>query len=503
MSMQVGRRALGVNAGLNILRTVLTMLFPVVTFWRIANVFSVDTVGLYGFANTAAGYFIMFAALGIGTYALREGVSRRKNFEDMSRFASEMFTINVISSAVTYLALLAFVFLVPRFAECRELLLILSVNIVLMTLGCDWIHSVYEDFLFITLRTIAVYVVSLILFFIFVWTPEDLYVYAWITVLATSGAQLLNIPARRKYCRVGLVKPSSVRQHVKPVMILFANTITTSLYVNADVLILGFLRTDSEVGLYSVAVKIYMLFKALLGAVITVATPRLAAIWQENREKFANDAARILRMLVTLLAPVATGLFFLGDSLIQIISNAEYLEAVGAVQWLCGALLMSIIGWFVTACVLIPAKQEKAVLKITIIAAVVNIALNFILIPIYGFVAAAVTTVIAEGLACVLGCIKARKMMSVRKAFHPKFCIAILAGCAAVAGMCLLVRRLDAGAIITAGVSFCAAIPLYAGVTATLGNTEMAEILDRYLDKLGGKEETVAEDSAAGGEKTE
>ena len=50
-------------------------------------------------------------------------------------------------------------------------------------------------------------------------------------------------------------------------------------------------------------------------------------------------------------------------------------------------------------------------------------------------------------------------------------------------------RRLDAGAIITAGISFCAAIPLYAGVTAALGNTEAADILKRFLIKLGGKEE--------------
>ena len=248
----IGRRALGVNAGLNVLRTVLTMLFPVVTFWRISNIFSVDTVGQYGFANAAAGYFIMFAALGIATYALREGVSLRNDYREMSRFASEMFTINVISSLAAYLLLAVAVFAVPRFAGCRELLLILGVNIALMTLGCDWIHSVYEDFLFVTVRTVIVYALSLLLFFLFVQTPRDLYAYAWITVLATSG--------------------------VKPVMILFANTVTTSLHVNSDMLILGFSRADSEVGLYSVAVKIYMLFKALLSAVITAATPRLAAV---------------------------------------------------------------------------------------------------------------------------------------------------------------------------------------------------------------------------------
>ena len=489
---------MGVNAGLNILRTVLTMLFPVVTFWRIANIFSVDTVGLYQFANAAAGYFIMFAALGIGTYALREGVARRNNYEQMSTFASEMFTINVISTVAAYILLGICIFVAPKFNECKELLLILSVNIALMTVGCDWIHAVYEDFLFITLRTIAVYALSLLLFFLLVQTADDLYAYAWITVLATSGAQLLNIPARRKYCRVRLVDPRQAMQHIKPVMILFANTVTTSLYVNADMLILGFLRADSEVGLYSVAVKIYSLFKTLLAAVITVATPRLAAMWQEDREHFGEVAGRILRMLMTLLAPVATGLFFLGDSLIEVISNAEYLAATGAVKWLCAALMLSIVGWFVTACVLIPAKQEKVVLRITVIAAVVNVGLNFLLIPKMGFMAAAITTVIAEGLACVLGCIKARKMMNIRKVFlgkaHVKYTLSLLAGCGCVAGMCLLVRQLDAGGLITAGVSFCAAIPLYAGVTTALGNEEAGEVLDRYLDKVAGGRSQVSGD---------
>ena len=485
------RRSLGMNTGLNVIRTLLTMLFPVITFSHISNIFSVDTVGGYSFANGTAGYFIMFAALGISTYAVREGVAYRNDFVRMSEFGSQIFTINLVSTVIAYALLGISVFVVPKFAECRTLLLILSVNIILMTLGCDWVHMIYEDFLFITIRTIIIYLLALLLFFLLVQTPEDLYAYAWITVLATSGAQLLNIPARRKYCRILPTALGKTRHHLKPILILFANTVTTSLYVNSDLLILGFMRSDYEVGLYSVTVKIYMLFKALLGAAITVITPRLSALQQEvDPEAFAEAAGKILRTLVTVLLPVATGILFLDEPLILLISNEQYLGGLPSLHWLGGALVVSIIGWFMTACILIPAKQDGSVLKITMLAAALNVGLNLILIPMMGFVAAAITTLLSEGIACILGCVKARKIMNLKNLFPIRFIIAVFAGCAGVAGMCLLTRALDAGPLISAGVSFLAAMPVYAGITTFLGNEEAIDALNRGVSMLLAKEDT-------------
>lgn len=451
------------------------MLFPVMTFSRISHIFPVDTVGNYSFANAAAGYFIMFAALGITTYAVREAVAFRNNREQMSRFASEVFTINLFSTLAAYLLLGICVIAEPHFIACRPILLILSVNMILMTLGCDWIHAVYEDFLYITLRTIAVYALSLILFFLLVRTPDDLYIYAWITVLATSGAYLLNIPARRKYCSIRPVAPQKAKRHIRPILTLFANTVTTSLYVNSDMLILGFLRNDYEVGLYSVSVKIYMLFKALLGAIITAVTPRLSALWANDKEAFEKNASRIFQSLLTLLVPVAVGMFFLGDQIILIISGEAYLESLPALRWLCGALVLSIAGWFVTACILIPAKEDKTVLRITFIAAILNILLNFVLIPFLGFTAAAITTVIAEGTACVLGCIRAGKLINLKKQVSIKTVLSILAGSAVVAGICLWTSTWQTAPIVCSLAAFGISIPLYAVITYLLGNPALRE----------------------------
>ena len=477
--MIVKHRSLGINSVLNIIRTILTMLFPVMTFSRISRIFPIETVGMYNFANATAGYFIMFAALGISAYAIREGAAFRDYTQRISVFSSEVFTINLFSTIAAYILLAASILIVPRFYECRVLLMILSVNMILMTIGCDWIHAIYEDFLYITVRTSIIYALALGLFFLLVNTPDDLYTYAWITVLATTGAQLLNIPARRKYCSVRPVPPKRTAQHIKPILTLFANTVTTSLYVNSDQLILGFLRGDYELGLYTVAVKIYMLFKSLLGAIIIAITPRLSSLWANEKDTFEEAASRILQALLTLLVPVAVGLFFLSEPIILIIADTPYLDGIPALRWLCASLVLSIAGWFMTSCILIPAKEEKAVLRITVIAALANIILNFILIPLWGFTAAAITTVIAEGISCILGIRRAGTLISLRKTISKTTIISILIGSALIAAVCLWTGTWPVSPLLKALAAFFISIPLYGIAVWLLKNPAMREASDK------------------------
>jgi len=55
----------------------LNMLFPLITFPYISRVLSVDGVGKYNFASSINSYFLMIAALGISTFAVREGAKLR------------------------------------------------------------------------------------------------------------------------------------------------------------------------------------------------------------------------------------------------------------------------------------------------------------------------------------------------------------------------------------------------------------------------------------------
>ena len=61
------------NALLNGIRTILNLLFPLITFPYVSRTLSVDEIGKYNFSYSIVSYFLMIAALGIDKYAIREG----------------------------------------------------------------------------------------------------------------------------------------------------------------------------------------------------------------------------------------------------------------------------------------------------------------------------------------------------------------------------------------------------------------------------------------------
>lgn len=71
------KKSLGLNALLNGIRTVLNTLFPLLRFHIFPEFFLLKNVGKYNFALSVIQYFLLIAALGISTYAVREGTKFR------------------------------------------------------------------------------------------------------------------------------------------------------------------------------------------------------------------------------------------------------------------------------------------------------------------------------------------------------------------------------------------------------------------------------------------
>ena len=82
--------------------------------------------------------------------------------------------------------------------------------------------------------------------------------------------------------------------------------------------------------------------------------------------------------------------------IILIISGEKYLEADLSLKILGVALLFSILSSFYANCVLIPNREDKSLLTATIVSASINIIGNFLIIPFFQEVGAAITTVVAE-----------------------------------------------------------------------------------------------------------
>lgn len=234
--------------------------------------------------------------------------------------------------------------------------------------------------------------------------------YAWTTVAGSAGANLINFMRLRKYCTWSFTWRFSWQKHLLPILVLFANSLVNLLYVSADVAQLGVMTSDYYVGLYSLASKVTALLKQLLGAVIVVTVPRLACLYGQK--------------------------------------GGEFLQKL--------------------------ARQEKAALLAISIASVVNVSLNFLLIPAFKEAGAALATLLADLVTCLACYFLAKK--SARLLPSGKKLPSSLLGCLYVYLVCqaALAKGLGPGATV-----FWAALWAIAGyfvILYLLGNRVLLEV---------------------------
>lgn len=234
------QKSVGKNAVLNVFRTVIALIFPLITFPYISRVLQVENLGKVNFVNSIISYFILIAILGVKTYGTREGAALRDNRDKFQRFYSQVFTITLITTLISYILLFLVVTLVPSLHSYTVLFVILSTSVILTTLGNEWVCSAYEDYFYITVRGIVIQIISFILIFAFIHDSTDYYKYAVILVFSSTGANIFNFIYTRKYIKHKITLKPQFKIHTKPLLILFASTLATSIYVSSDTIILGF-----------------------------------------------------------------------------------------------------------------------------------------------------------------------------------------------------------------------------------------------------------------------
>ncbi|MBT9050679.1 flippase [Lactobacillus delbrueckii subsp. bulgaricus] len=397
-------KSLGLNAFLNGLRSVLNIIFPIITFPYVSRVLSIGELGKYNWSNSYVSYFLLIAGLGIAPYAVREGAKFRSDRERISDFASQVFSINVFSTVISYMLLFLCGVMFPKVQSYSACIYIFSIQIVFTTLGTEWIYSIFEEYTYITIRSIVFKILSIVMLFVFVRRSGDYLNYAGITVFSAVGSNVLNYLHAKKFCTIRITFNIDWQEHLKPILIIFASSVATTIYLSLDTTLLGLINNNYVVGIYSVSTKMYNVVKQLIAAILTVTIPRFALLWGRHRyREYRKLLLEISDALALISIPAAVGVYMLAPQIVILFSSAKYIRAVSSLRLLCPALIFSIFSWIFISCVLISAKRENKVLIITVLSAVVNLILNLLLMPSLKENAAAITTSLSEAISMSLG----------------------------------------------------------------------------------------------------
>ena len=402
------------NTIYNTIRSIFGVIFPLITFPYISRVLLTENLGKINFGNSIVSYVSMVASLGVSTYAIRECSKVKDDREKLSHTASQIISINIVSTLIAYVGLGIVLIAAKPLENYRLLICIQSTTVLFTTLGAEWLNTVLEDFKFVTIRTIVMQILSFALMLIFVRRPEDYMIYAGLCVLASSGTSIINIFYRRRFCTTRFTLKMDIRKHLPGILMLFSLILSQTIYVNSDMTILGLIKGDHETGLYSSSVKIYNIVNGTLASVTWVVMPKLSYFFARKDYPEINKLLKYaLNYILVLGIPSICGLEIIAPHLITAIAGEAYVDAALSLRILGFALFCSFLAGWVGNMTWLPAGKEKTCLKVSLVSAGINIVLNLILIPIWGLNAAALTTGISECFAMVCGFIMIDKKIKI------------------------------------------------------------------------------------------
>ncbi|MBO4413911.1 MAG: flippase [Clostridia bacterium] len=389
------------NLFLQTVYQVLSTCLPLITAPFLSRRLGATQLGVFSFTSSVVAYFTLAAMLGTVNYGTRSIAQVKDDREKRDTVFSGIFSLQIIVTLVATAAYVVYLLFFCR--ENKTVAMIQGVALISCLANINWLFFGVEEFRITVSRSIVIRIASVILILALVKDEADLWLYTLIMVGSTLLSNLILFLYMPKYVSLKMVPVSELKEHIKPNLVLFIPLLAMTVYHTMDKTMLGALSSYEQSGFYYNSDKVVQIPFTVVNGIGTVMLPRMSALLAEGRQKEAD------RMFMTTLEGVAAasiavscGIAAVANEFIPIFFGSGYDPCILITIVFTPILLVKGFAVIARTQYLIPMNMEKEFTKSVIGGAITNLILNLILIPPYGALGAAIATVIAELVACVM-----------------------------------------------------------------------------------------------------
>lgn len=362
------------------------------------NALGISKYGLYSFAFAISMYLVIVTDYGFGFTGVKL-ISVNRN--DLNKVSVIFHSIQIIKIIILLILLVIYslaILFIETLSENKELFFLTFGILIGQTIIPVWFFQGMEKMKFITVINLSIRLISLVLILVFVKHPEDINLAIASQAFSFLFAGLLSVfIAYVKFdLKPSFPKKTEVFHLISSSREMFFSSLSLSLYKNFNLIILGFLSTNTEVGIYSAAEKI-------IKAAHSLTAPLSQAIYPNMSLKFSKlktneSVSKLLKLSKYYTAPllgIISLLLLFEDYFIRFLgitdSGFSRVFIVLTPVIFLGSLnyLFGIIG-------LVNLNKEKNFNKATLTGAAVNLTLCWLFSENYGATGSAIALVIAE-----------------------------------------------------------------------------------------------------------
>lgn len=392
---RINRKNLKLNYFYNLSYQILSILTPLITAPHISRAFGPEGIGVYSYAESIVSYFVLFAALGVPSFAQRE-IAYSQN--DIKKRSDVFWNVKAFSTITVFVSLLIYLFFCISQKAGNKIYVLFTLSIVNILLDVSWLYQGMEEFGVITLRNVILKLINVLFILIFINRREDLVLYTLGNMLISVAGCLSLWPNLTKYIDKPDFKRLRPFYYVKEIMALFIPTIAMQIYLVLDKTMIGIITGNAcENGYYEQAMKLSRVAQVLVTSIAIVLLPRVGHFFQlRDKKQIDNLMQNGLRFTFFLGIPICLGLMSVASHFVPWFYGKDFMKVISLIQVLSLLIIVIGINSITGGVYLIATRQEKQYTKSVIVGAVVNFFLNSILIARYQAVGAAAASVIAE-----------------------------------------------------------------------------------------------------------
>ena len=376
--------------------TLSTYLINFITFPYVARVLGVERIGLVNFVDNTVNYFLLFATMGVGLLGVREIAAVKDDKERRDQVYSNVLALNLLFTLVSLGIYLLCVVTIPKLCQYDELFYIGTAKILFTVFLVEWFFTGVENFRYITLRSILIKVLYIISVFLFVRDTSDYRLYFILTV----GVVVLNALINQLYILEFVrVRWNNIQlfKYLKQNVTLGIYTLMTSMYLTFNVMYLGLVSNNTEVGYYTTAFKLYSVILGFFTAFTNVMLPRMSSLLANGeKDRFQELVNRSFSVMATCCIPLILCSMIMAPQIVYILSGPGYEGAILPMRIIMPAAFAVGVAQVLAIQVLMPMKKDKVLLIASIIGAVVSLLINLLVVPSVKSVGSAVVLLCSE-----------------------------------------------------------------------------------------------------------
>lgn len=455
------------NFAYQMIYEVLVLILPLLTSPYVARTIGAKGLGTYSYSYSVACYFVLFSMLGLKNYGNRAIAQSRDEPSIRDNTFSNILAMHVLVSLLCCVAYIVYILLLQ---EDRIYAIIQGAYVISGLFDISWFYFGIEKFKLTVACSSAIKLINALCIFLFVRNANDLWKYCAIMAVGMLISQIILWIPLKKYVRFTRPNVHDMCVHMKPMLVLFIPAIAVSLYKYMDKIMIGALSSKTQLGFYENAEKAINIPLTVISSFGTVMLPRMSNLMNSFNHNAASKYIMIsMRYLMCLSIAFAFGLASVGSVFAPVFWGREFLPSGTVIMGLAITVPFISFANVIRTQFLIPTERDREYVISVVAGAIINLCINWVLIPSMGSLGAMIGTIAAEVAVCCIQAFEVRRQLALYSYFKNAvpfavfglvmFAVVYLFGQANGATISTLIEQIMIGVTIYG--SFCAAY-LYA-----------------------------------------